>query len=96
VHRRAQPGARPWNWNIPHAPGQRQAPPEQPDPQRDLLRARRAARQVLGFTFDEPLDGAKIKARHRELLKKHHPDRGGSTKKMAIINAARDVLIEAL
>lgn len=93
VHRRAQPGSRPWNWNIPHRSSQR---PEPPDPQRDLIRARQAARQVMGFGPEEPLDETKIKARHRELVKKHHPDRGGSTRKMAIINAARDVLVEAL
>lgn len=95
VHRRAQSGqGRPWNWNIPHAGGRRQPP--QHDPEAELLRARAAARQVMGFGADEPIDAAKIKVRHRELVRKHHPDRGGSTKKMANINLARDVLMEAL
>lgn len=96
VHRRAQPGARPWNWNIPHAAGGQQRQQQQPDPQRDLARARQAARQVMGFAPNEVLDEAKIKVRHRELVKANHPDRGGSTKRMAIINAARDVLVESL
>lgn len=95
VHRRAQSGqGRPWNWNIPHAGGR--PPPHQPDPEVELQRARAAARQVMGFQMRELLDADKIKARHRELVKKHHPDRGGSTKKMANINLARDVLMEAL
>lgn len=98
VHRRAQSGAgRPWYWNIPHMGGPRQQPsPQAPDPQIELQKARAAARQVMGFGPREPLDEAKIKMRHRELVKRHHPDRGGSTKKMATINTARDVLIESL
>lgn len=95
AHRRAQSGAaRPWHWNIPHAGAQQQTP--QRDPEAELRKARAVARQVLGFQMKEPLDAGKIKARHRELFKKHHPDRGGSTQRMAAINAARDVLMEAL
>lgn len=94
AHRRAQSGAaRPWNWNIPHA-GTRQPPQRDPDEQ--LQHARSAARQVMGFMPREVLDADTIKTRHRELLKKHHPDRGGSTQKMATINAARDVLMAEL
>lgn len=96
AHRRAQSGtARPWNWNIPHAGGGRPRHPES-DPEVELQKARAAARQVLGFQMDEPLDAVKIKARHRQLVRKHHPDHGGSTKRMANINLARDVLMEAL
>jgi len=92
-HRRAQSGARrPWNWNIPHAGGHRQQPP----PGAEIHRARAAARQVMGFQMHELLDADKIKARHRVLVKKHHPDHGGSTQKMANINLARDVLMAAL
>jgi hypothetical protein len=96
AHRRAQSGAgRPWHWNIPHAGGHRQASPQH-DPEADLRKARAAARQVMGFGPDDPLDADQIKARHRALVKKHHPDHGGSTKKMANINLARDVLMAAL
>jgi hypothetical protein len=95
AHRRAQSGTeRPWNWNIPHS-GQRQQPPPH-DPDAELRRARAAARQVLGFAPGELLDGDRIKAHHRRLVKKHHPDHGGSTKKMAMINLARDVLMAEL
>lgn len=96
VHRRAQPGTRPWNWNIPHAGGNQERPPPGPDPEEELRKARAAARQVFGFQPREPLDVDKIKARHRMLLKRHHPDHGGSTQRMAAINAARDVLMDSL
>jgi hypothetical protein len=107
VHRRAQSGlgGRPWWWNIAHAAGQGgqngHARP-QPNPDADLIRARIAARQVMGFTADERLDAGKIKARHRELVRRYHPDqqpaerRAAATKKMAAINAARDMLEAAL
>ncbi len=96
THRRGQSGTgRPWWWNIPHAGprahrGGGQQPPHHPEV--ELLRARLAARQVMGFTATEKLDAATIKTRHRELVRKNHPDGGGSHKKMAAINAARDIL----
>lgn len=97
AHRRAQSGAsRPWNWNIPHAGGRRAPHPPRHDPEAEVRKARAAARQVMGFDQQEPLDADKIKVRHRKLVKKHHPDHGGSTQKMATINTARDVLMEEL
>jgi hypothetical protein len=104
VHQRSQSGqGRPWWWNIAHATGQDgHAQHQQPNPDTDLLRARVAARQVMGFGLREPLDAGKIKARHRELVRQYHPDRqpperrAAATKKMAAINAARDVLEAAL
>jgi hypothetical protein len=104
VHQRAQSGTgRPWWWNIAHAteqPPNGHARPQSP-PEADLIRARLAARQVMGFTHNEPLDAGKIKARHRELVRKYHPDRHPDRqremdKKMSAINAARDVLEAAL
>lgn len=96
VHRRAQPGTQlPWWWNIPHAAGRggSSAPPPPPDPERQK---RRAARQVFGFKESDQVTEAVIRERHRKLVMKHHPDRGGSTEKMAIINEARDILMAAL
>jgi hypothetical protein len=41
--------------------------------------------------FDQrPSTWAMVEERHRELTKKHHPDRGGRSDTMAKINAARD------
>lgn len=96
AHRRAQAGNRPWNWNINHGQQGQGGDPSEQQREADLQRAQAAARQVLGFSSKEPLDADKIKARHRELVKKHHPDLGGSTRKMATINTARDVLMAAI
>jgi hypothetical protein len=100
VHRRARSGAsRPWNWNIPHshqAPQQQQQPPPPPDPDHAERQRVMAARRVMGFTPNEVLDHDMIKRRHRALLKRHHPDHGGSNDRMAVINSARDTLLESL
>ena len=99
VHRRGQPGSqRPWWWNIPHA-GSRPsgtAPPPPPTPEDVELQKRRAARQVFGFKETARLTESLIKERHRELVRRHHPDRGGSTARMAVINDARDILMASL
>jgi hypothetical protein len=51
---------------------------------------RKSWREVLGFRPDERLAGAaSIDARYRELAAKAHPDRGGTTDKMAELNRAR-------
>lgn len=78
------------------APGARRQPPRPsspppPPPSPDI-----DARAVLGFTPREHLTVERVKARHRELVRKHHPDRGGSTSRMAEVNAAVDVLLAHL
>lgn len=69
---------------------QQQAPPQSrkpagPDP-----------RIVLGFPIGQKLTAEAIKKRHRELARKHHPDRGGSVAKMQEVNAAVDRLLATL
>lgn len=54
------------------------------------------ARAVMGFTAQEPLTVDIIKARHRELARKHHPDKGGDTVKMQRINGSADILLGSL
>ncbi len=56
-----------------------------------------AAKGVLGFAQSEPITADTIKARHRQLVKRHHPDKpGGSALKTSAINNARDILLESL
>ena len=72
-------------------PGARSAPrppppkPAGPDP-----------RVVLGFTPGQKVTEAEVKARHRELARKHHPDKGGSVARMQEINAAVDQLLASM
>lgn len=47
-------------------------------------------RSVLGFAAGERPDAATIEARYRRLAMDAHPDRGGSTERMAQLNKARD------
>ena len=73
-------------------------PPQQPiDPEIQAKnRARMMARKVMGFAPTEQLDADKIRKRKRTLAEQHHPDRGGSTEKMAMINDAADILMQML
>lgn len=48
------------------------------------------ALQSLGL--EEPVDRKAIEKRYRELAAKHHPDRGGDTKKQSEINKAVGIL----
>lgn len=51
---------------------------------------------VLGFAVGQQITVADVKKRHRELARKHHPDRGGSVAKMQEINQAVDALMATL
>ena len=98
VHRRAQPGSPSgwWHGRGPQRGPQGAAPRSAEDAEADLKRQREsAARKIFGFGPQEALTSDKIKARHRQLLR-NHPDKGGSTSRMAIINDARDVLEASL
>ncbi len=46
--------------------------------------------KILGLKLG--VSKKEIKAKHRELVKKHHPDKGGSDKKMKDINEAYEKL----
>lgn len=52
---------------------------------------RAEALAVLGL--EDPVDDAAIKQRYRKLVMTHHPDRGGDTEQLKILNAAIDVLL---
>ncbi len=84
-------GARP-----PPGWSRRAAPPPPPDPDAEARRAQMKARITLGFAPTDQITHDNLKARHRLLVRKHHPDHGGSTQRMQEINAARDVLEQCL
>lgn len=73
-------------------PGARPPPPPRGPNPADLEHAR----DVLGFPVNKKLTAEDIKKRHRELARKHHPDRGGSVARMQEINAAVDRLLATL
>lgn len=52
------------------------------------------ASKIFGFT--SPYSEEDVIKRHRELIQKNHPDRGGSDFLAAQINEAKDVLLHAL
>jgi preprotein translocase subunit Sec63 len=65
------------------------------------LAARRApglglteARDILGVGADAGAD--EIRAAHRRLVAQVHPDKGGTAELTRRVNAARDVLLDAL
>lgn len=69
-----------------------QRPPPPEDPDAELRQAIAKARATLGFGPREIITPEILKARHRELVKRHHPDRGGSLERMQEINAAVDTI----
>jgi hypothetical protein len=52
---------------------------------------REEALQVLGLA--DPVDDASIRRRYRELVMQHHPDRGGETARLQLLNAAAATLL---
>lgn len=72
--------------------GQRRPPP--PPPPRKP--AGPDPRIVLGFAAGEKVTAEQVKKRHRELARRHHPDRGGSVAKMQEVNAAVDQILATL
>lgn len=85
------PPSRPWSGAWSGDQDRPQPPPRQAPPGPGLEEIRRA-RQTLHILPAEKLTSELLKVRYRKLAVKHHPDRGGSTRKIAEINAARDVL----
>jgi len=53
-------------------------------------------RAILGFAAGQKITAELVKKRHRELARKHHPDRGGSLQKMQEINQAVDAIMATL
>jgi curved DNA-binding protein CbpA len=51
------------------------------------------AYQILGLKFGA--SETEIRAAHRKLILKHHPDRGGRESDAARINQAKDVLLKS-
>lgn len=89
------PGARfdpPPDFRPPPRWHREDAPPPEVRPSADVQRARNA----MGFGPADPLTEDTINQRRRQLARKHHPDRGGSTERMMVINDAADVLLESL
>lgn len=78
----------------PQPPRQPPPPPRQPPPPRKPFGP--DPRIVLGFGPSDKLTVEVVKARHRELARKHHPDRGGSVARMQEINAAVDSLLASM
>lgn len=83
--------------------GPRTPPPDPEHRAREQAGRTRAAlisraRRTLGFSAKEELTHEKVKARHRELARKHHPDRNpdkaDSLRKMQDINAAVEILLK--
>ncbi len=54
---------------------------------------KREAQRLLGLRGNATK--LEVKAAHLRLMKKYHPDRGGSKDAAARINAAKDILLEA-
>lgn len=52
----------------------------------------RDALRLFELEHEPALDLARIRLRYRQLVSRHHPDRGGSTERLQSINAAMEVL----
>ena len=73
-----------------------QAPPRPRPRQDDAITKAERARIVLGFAAGQKVTVEEVKKKHRELARKHHPDRGGSVAKMQEITAAVDQLLASM
>jgi hypothetical protein len=73
-------------------PGWREADQGQRERRGGGAMSRREALEVLGLT--EGANAADIVRAHRTLMKKFHPDHGGSTTLAARVNQAKDVLMQ--
>ncbi len=72
--------------------GWREADQDQPERRGGGAMSRREALEVLGLA--EGAGAADIIRAHRTLMKKFHPDHGGSTTLAARVNQAKDVLMQ--
>lgn len=63
----------------------------QPDPERDAM-SEQEAHQILGL--QPGADAGAIRDAHRGLIKRLHPDQGGSTYLASRVNQAKDLLLD--
>ncbi len=59
---------------------------------RRFARLGQRAEALAALGLADPVDAAEIKRRYRELVREHHPDRGGEVEKIQAINAAMEWL----
>lgn len=79
--------------------GRRPPPPPPFNPFRAPDAALIRARDILGFSPNEPLTREQVQRRRRELARRYHPDRGGGAQanaRMVAINEAADTLLQTL
>jgi hypothetical protein len=72
----------------------RSPPPPPPAADDDGPMTRERAHAILGL--QSGAEDAEIHRAHRALIKKHHPDHGGSHEKAALINQAKDMLLSKI
>lgn len=73
---------------------ERRAPPPPPASDDDGPMTRERAHTILGLQIGA--EDAEIHRAHRTLIKKHHPDHGGSHEQAALINQAKDMLLSKI
>ena len=67
-------------------------PPQEPRVEKRQAMTRTKAAEILGIS--EQASEAEIRAAHKELMKRNHPDHGGSPYLAQMLNQARDILLE--